>query len=133
MHKFLRLFPARILAGAAVGLLALASGCSYSHGAEPAPTPSPCSDPAQATYAAAISPIFDAHCRECHGAKVYQTLGGGNDYSDYKGIKHQSASLITSCIEHQPGYNYMPKGKDQLSACDIARIKAWIAAGQLDN
>jgi len=27
----------------------------------------------------------------------------------------------------------MPKGKDQLSACDIARIKAWIAAGQLDN
>ncbi len=69
MRKFLRLFPARILAGAVVGLLALASGCGYSHGA--APTPSPCSDPTQATYAAVISPIFDAHCRECHGATVY--------------------------------------------------------------
>ena len=129
MRKFLLLFPARILAGATVGLLALASGCSYSHGSEP----SPCNDLAPATYAAVISPIFDAHCRECHGAAVYQTLGGGNDYSNYKGIKHQSASLIISCIEHQAGYDYMPKGKDQISACDIARIKAWIAAGQLDN
>lgn len=131
MRKFLFLSPARALAVG--GLLALASACSYSHGPEPVPAPSPCGDPAQATYAATISPIFDAHCRECHGATVYQTLGGGNDYSTYQGIKRQSATLIISCIEHQPGYDYMPKGKDQLSACDIARIKAWIAAGQLDN
>ncbi|OGX90496.1 hypothetical protein BEN49_22620 [Hymenobacter coccineus] len=59
-----------------------------------------------------ISPIFEAHCRECHGATVHQALGGGNDYSNYAGIKQQSASLILVCIRHDPGFNQMPKDKD---------------------
>lgn len=129
MRKLLLFIPARAVAAAAVGLLALASACTYSHG----PEPSPCNDTAPATYAAVISPIFEAHCRECHGATVYQTLGGGNDYSNYAGIKRQSASLILGCIRHDPGFDQMPKGKDQISACDIARIQAWIDAGQPDN
>ncbi|TPG67211.1 c-type cytochrome [Hymenobacter nivis] len=129
MRKLLFLFPARAAVVAAAALLALATGCTYSH----APEPTPCVDAAPATYAAVISPIFEAHCRECHGATVYQALGGGNDYSSYAGIKQQSASLILGCIRHDPGFTQMPKGKDQLSACDIARIQAWIDAGQPNN
>ncbi|MFD1470002.1 hypothetical protein ACFQ48_17370 [Hymenobacter caeli] len=131
MRKLIPLLPARVLIGAAVALLALASGCSYSHGSEPAPCPDVTAS--SSTYAATISPIFDAHCRECHGSAVYQTLGGGNDYSNYAGIKKQSASLILGCIRHDPGFDQMPKGKDQLSTCDIARIQAWIDAGQPNN
>lgn len=123
------LFSGRTVAGCAVALLALASGCSYSHGTEPAP----CNDKTPATYAAVVSPIFEANCRKCHGATVYQTLGGGNDYSDYKGIKKQSATLLMGSINHATGYDPMPKGEAKMSACDIARIQAWIDAGQLDN
>lgn len=125
---FLR-FSALPLVGAAVALLVLASGCSYSHG----PEPGPCGDLTPATYAAVISPLFDAHCRECHGASVYKTLGGGNDYSTYQGIKSQSANLILGCVRHDPGYDPMPKSGAQLSTCDIAHLQAWIDAGQLNN
>lgn len=118
-----------LLLGGAVALLVLVSGCSYSHGSEP----SPCVDTTPATYAAVISPIFDANCRQCHGSTVYQTLGGGNDYSTYQGIKNQSASLIMGCIRHDANFDPMPKGLPQLSTCDIARIKAWIDAGQPNN
>jgi mono/diheme cytochrome c family protein len=119
----------RVMGGAAIALLALACGCSYSHGQEP----SPCNDPTPVTYAAVISPIFDAHCRECHGATVYQTLGGGNDYSTVQGIKNQSAELIMRSIRHDVNADPMPKGKDKLSECDIAKIKTWIDAGQPNN
>jgi mono/diheme cytochrome c family protein len=129
MHTLLPLRPARALTGAAVALLAFASACTYSKGVEP----SPCTDTTPVTYAAVISPIFDTNCRACHGATVYQTLGGGNDYSTYQGIKNQSASLILGCIQHQAGYDPMPKGGEKISVCDIAKIKAWIDAGQPNN
>ena len=112
-----------------MAMLAVACGCSYSHGSEPAP----CNDPTPATYAAVVSPIFDANCRRCHGASTYQTLGSGTDLSNYQGIKNQSTTLLLGCIEHQPGYDAMPKGSSKLSDCDIARIRAWITAGQLNN
>jgi mono/diheme cytochrome c family protein len=121
--------PKRLFGVAAVALLAITAGCTYSQG----PEPSPCNDPRPATYAAVISPIFDTHCRECHGATVYQTLGGGNDYSTLQGIKLQSANKILASIRRDPNANPMPKGRDKISECDIAAIQAWIAAGQPDN
>ena len=129
MPKGSLLFSGRTLAGGIVALLALASGCTYSQGGEP----SPCNDTRPATYAAVISPIFDANCRQCHGSAVYQTLGGGNDYSDYNGIKRQSASLLLGSVKHAAGYDPMPKGGAKLSDCDIARIQSWIEAGQPNN
>ena len=121
--------PVWRLAGIAVALLAGAYGCTYSHGSEP----SPCNDPNPATYAAVVSPIFDAHCRSCHGSGVYQARGGGNDFGSYQAIKNESTALLLGCIEQQPGFDAMPKGGSKLSDCDIARIRAWIAAGELNN
>ncbi|TGE17009.1 hypothetical protein [Hymenobacter elongatus] len=129
MRKILPSLTARAFTGVAISLLAFATACSYSQGSEP----SPCNDPTPATYTAVISPIFDAQCRSCHGATVYQTLGGGNDYSTYQAIKSQSASLILGCIQHAPGYDPMPKGGAKIPACDIERIKTWIEAGQPNN
>jgi|GEM_PF-6358567 len=40
------------------------------------------------------------------------------------GVKWQSVSLILGCIHHGPSFDQMPKGKTQLSACDIARMQA---------
>ncbi len=129
MRHFFKI-PALGLAGTAVAMLAVAfAGCSYSHG----PEPSPCNDPAPATYAAVVSPIFDAGCRRCHGTSVYQTRGGGTDLGTYQALKAVPTTLLMGCIEQQPGYDAMPKGAPKLSDCDIARIRAWIAAGQLNN
>lgn len=110
-------------------MLAWSSGCSYSHGPEPVP----CNDTKPATYAAVIAPIIESKCLQCHGATVYQTLGGGNDYSSYQSLTKQSATLIMGSIRHDPGYDPMPKGLAKISDCDIARIKAWIDAGQPNN
>ena len=129
MQQFLRLLPTRAFAGAAASLLLFASACTYSKGTEP----SPCNDPTPVTYSKVISPIFDANCRACHGANEYVTLGGGNDYSTYEGIKRQSSQLILNCIEHEPGYSAMPKGGAKLSACDIEHIRTWIEDGQPNN
>ena len=120
------------LMGTAV-LLGLAAGCTYSHG-DPAAVLAPCDATAQtATYAAVISPIFDAHCRECHASNVASTLGGGNDFDSYQGIKRYPAASLLGSIENAPGYDAMPKGRAKISACDIERIKAWMAAGQPEN
>lgn len=129
MPEFSAPMPPRTLLGTAALFLSLAAGCSYSHGEEP----TPCNDSIPSTYAAVVSPIFDASCRSCHGSGVYQTLGGGNNYGTYEGIKNQSGSLLLGSIEHLPGYDAMPKGAPKLSDCDIARIKAWIDAGEPNN
>ena len=134
MHKMLGFRGVRALFGAiGLGGLALAAGCSYSKGPEPTPVAVACSDPTAATYAAVIAPIYDAQCRSCHGSSTYQALGGGHDFSTYQGVKSQPTSLLIGCIEHQPGFDAMPKGAAKLSDCDIARIEAWITAGQPNN
>ena len=117
----------------ALAALALVAGCGYAQGPAPAPTAAACGDPAAATYAAAIAPIFDANCRQCHGSAVYQALGGGHDFGTYQAIKSQSASQLLGCVRHDPGFDAMPQGGAKLSDCDIARLEAWVAAGQLDN
>ena len=123
--------PAR--AGAVGLLLALsAAGCTYSHG-DPAAV-APCdATPQTATYAGVVSPIFDRHCRECHGSSVAATLGGGNDFGTYQGIRRYPAASLLGSIEQAPGYDAMPKGRAKLAACDILRIRAWIDAGQPNN
>jgi mono/diheme cytochrome c family protein len=129
MRHFFKI-PAFWLAGTAMAMLAGAfAGCSYSHG----PEPGPCNDPTPATYTAVVSPIFDAGCRRCHGTSTYQTRGGGTDLGTYQALKAVPTTLLMGCIEQQPGYDAMPKGAPRLSDCDIARIRAWIAAGQLNN
>ena len=120
-------------AGGAALLLALATGCTHSPG-DPAPMLAPCNASAQtATYAAVISPIFDANCRECHASNVASTLGGGNAFGDYQSIKRYSASALLGSIEQAPSYDPMPKGRARISACDIERIKTWMAAGEPNN
>lgn len=122
-------FLCRALFGAPLTMLLALAACRHSS----ADMPSPCNDAVPATYAAVVSPIFEANCRRCHGSSVYQTLGGGQDLSSYQGIKNQPTGLIVGCIEHQPGYDAMPKGGPKILACDINRIRAWMDAGALNN
>ncbi|MBF9141397.1 c-type cytochrome [Hymenobacter properus] len=119
------------LAGVSLLTLGLAAGCTYSHG-DPAPA---CDVPSEnVTYSAVVSPIFDAHCRECHGTSVYTVKGGGNNFGDYAAInRYFSPSKIIGSIRHDPNFDPMPQNRDKLSDCDIQRIEKWIAAGKPNN
>ena len=119
------------LVGAAALLLGLAASCTYSHG-DPAPA---CDVPNEnVTYRDVISPIFDAHCRECHGSTVYTSKGGGNDFGDWTAIsRYYSTAKIVGTIRHDTNFIPMPQNRDKLSDCDIQRIQVWITAGRLNN
>ena len=121
-----------VLAGTATLLLGLAASCTYSHG-DPAPA---CDVPHEnVTYANVISPIFDAHCRECHNARDYPVKGGGNNFGDYQAINsYFSPAKIVGCIRQEdPKFIPMPQGRPKLSDCDIQRIEAWVTAGKPNN
>lgn len=113
--------------GVAAGLVGLAASCSYSHG-DPAPT---CDVPHETiTYAGVISPIFDAHCRECHASSVALVKGGGNDFGSYAAISTYPQFNLVGCIRRDPGFDPMPQGRDKLSDCDVQRIETWYALGK---
>lgn len=123
----------RVALASGAFLLSVAAGCTYSHG-DPDPTPQPCEVSAQnVTYSGVISPIFDANCRSCHSTSGAPTVGGGNDFGSYQAINRFPSAVLLGSIEHAPGADPMPKGGAKLSACDIERIKAWIAAGKPNN
>ena len=118
---------------AGIGLLLVAvlgAGCGKK--TEPAPA-NPCNDPTPSTYAVVIAPIVAKNCLECHGSSVYQTLGGGSDYSTYQTFTRLSPAYLMSSVRHEPGADPMPKGRAKLSDCDIARLQAWVDAGRPNN
>ncbi|OGX81810.1 hypothetical protein BEN48_06175 [Hymenobacter glacialis] len=81
------------------------------------------------TYAAVVSPIFDARCRACHGSQVANSMGGGNDFSTYEAIKRFPANVLLNSIRQVPGARAMPPVGSKLSDCDIERIARWISTG----
>ena len=118
----------------AVGLLLAAGLTGVGCGKKAAPTPAnPCNDPTSSTYAAVIAPMVAKNCLDCHGSNVYQTLGGGNDYSTYQAFTRLSPAYLLSSVRHDPGADAMPKGRARLSDCDIARLQAWVDAGRPNN
>lgn len=121
-----------VLAGAAVLALGLAAGCTYSHGDPALVTPCDTS-PQTVTYAAVVSPIFDAHCRECHATNKAATLGGGINLGDYQNVSRYPADQLLASIQQLPSADPMPKGRAKIPECDILRIKAWMEAGEPDN
>ncbi|WP_158010978.1 c-type cytochrome [Hymenobacter lapidarius] len=116
---------ALLMLGSTMVLLASA-GCTDSKGGQP----SPCNVEAQpVTYAAVVSPIFDARCRACHSSQVANSMGGGNDFSTYEAIKRFPSNVLLNSIRHAPRARAMPPVGSKLSDCDIERIERWTATG----
>lgn len=127
------------LAVSSAGLL-LASACSYTNGEKDKEMPVPCDINAAAiTYSADIFPIVQKNCLQCHGQQVYAGLGGGNNWEDFAEFQHDAldGTLVAVLEQTDPKYAavYMPRpiGSTKLAACDIERIKAWVAKGAPHN
>jgi mono/diheme cytochrome c family protein len=86
---------------------------------------------ANVTYAAVIKPLLVNYCNGCHSGNA---PSGNIDYTTYAGVKKTADNgTLLGSVQHASGYRPMPDGGNQLSACNIARIKAWIDAGAPDN
>lgn len=75
------------------------------------------------TYTATIAPIMSTNCNSCHFTG--NTVGYVTD--TYTGLEAAATSgRLLGSINHSYGYSAMPKGGNQLTSCDLTKIKVWI-------
>jgi cytochrome c553 len=124
--------PVRVRA-AALTLLAVAVAVTIV--APPAPVVGEESKPAAVSYSKDIHPLLIEKCGRCHGDKKPKK---GIDYvtsydttmKTVKADKPDESRLYKSLVGH--GTRVMPP-KKPLSEDEIAKVKAWIAAGAKNN
>jgi hypothetical protein len=83
------------------------------------------------TFAGSVKPILQNNCQGCHSGSA---PSGGIDLSAHAGA--QAVALngkLYGAVSHSAGYTPMPQGGNQLSLCDIRKIKLWIDAGAPNN
>jgi uncharacterized membrane protein len=94
-------------------------------------------------YGARIQPIFTARCISCHGAgkrkgnlrlDSYQALmRGGKTGPVIKTGNAQSSDLLRRITLPATHDDFMPKGKQPLTADQVKTIELWIGAGASDK
>lgn len=88
-------------------------------------------DTSSVTWSGTIRTIIQNNCQGCH---TYPSPGGGYDLSTYTGVSAIALSgYLMGTVQHSSGYSPMPKNTAQLSACDIAKLRIWVAAGAPNN
>ncbi len=82
------------------------------------------------TYRGGIAPMMQKYCTGCHNS----TSAPGGSLTDYASVKNAAVDgRLLGDIQHLAGYNAMPQGGLQLSACQVAQVKKWVAAGAQNN
>ncbi len=94
------------------------------------PTLSEC-DSTDVSFSIIVQPIIASHCQGCHSGSV---PSGGIDLVDYDGVKvvADDGKLI-GAISWDSGFENMPQGGDQLSDCNISKIRSWVEDGAPNN
>lgn len=82
-------------------------------------------DSSQYKYSANIKPLIDKYCIGCH---AYPNASGSVDLSSYSGVSTsaKNGTLLSSLTRTT---NWMPKGGNKLSDCQIKQFEKWINAG----
>lgn len=88
-------------------------------------------DTSNIKFSQSVFPIIQAHCFICHANGVNL---GNVVLENYSQIKFQAVeSDLLQVINHTSGFSQMPLGAPKLSACDIAKITAWVKQGAPNN
>jgi mono/diheme cytochrome c family protein len=112
--------------------IAAFSSCYYDKEEILYPGGGTCDTTAASTYSAVVLPILNSSCNSCHGGSA--SAGGGINLDTYTSVKAQVTNgKLMGSINHSAGYSAMPKNGAKMSACNIAKINRWIAAGSLNN
>lgn len=110
-------------------LLLSATGCYYDK-AELL-YPNTACDTTTVTYSGSIIPVLGSNCTSCHGGS---TPSASIKLDTYAGVKQQvDNGRLWGAVSHAASYSPMPKGGTKLSACNLAKIRLWIAAGAPNN
>jgi hypothetical protein len=82
-------------------------------------------DSAQFKYSTTIKPLIDKYCIGCH---AYPNASGSIELSSHAGVVAATAGgkLLNSL---KATTNWMPKGGNRLSDCQIKQFEKWINAG----
>jgi mono/diheme cytochrome c family protein len=118
------------------GAVLLLGSCTSQNGEDllasgPLPAPVPSCDTTRVTYAATVVPLLLQNCGNCHanGAAF-----GGVNLGTYAQVRAVATSgRLLGSVNHAPGYSPMPRGAAQLSVCDRAKLRLWVAAGAPNN
>lgn len=83
------------------------------------------------SYQVDIAPLMALQCNSCHNASL---ASGGVRVDTYDQVKaHASNGSLYGSMNHDAGYVAMPTNAGKLPACDLAKVKAWVDAGFLNN
>jgi hypothetical protein len=95
-------------------------------------------DTTNVTFTASIKPILQNNCYGCHSAT---NAGGGYNLTNYADDANgnwgvQSSALngsLSGSVHYTGTWSHMPKGGNQLSTCDLKKIRIWVDAGAPNN
>ena len=83
-----------------------------------------------------VWPVINASCTGCHSGSSPSGNISLENYSDVAAaaaIEAGNYGSLHGTISHASGNSPMPKGGSKLSDCTIAKIKAWMDQGAMDN
>lgn len=116
----------RPLKRAAAALWALALyGCRNENAEDP--PPAAVCDTVAVAFSTHIRPLLTGRCSRCHsGAEA----SAGIRIDNYEDTKKAAASgRLLGAVARDPGFAPMPLNGPQLSDCEVAQVRKWIAGG----
>lgn len=88
-------------------------------------------DTSRVTYSGSIVPLLSSNCLICHGGN---TPSAAIRLDLYAGVKMQvDNGRLWGAVSQAISYSPMPKNAGMLSACNLAKIRLWIAGGAPNN
>ncbi len=119
-----------------VAISTLVESCYYDKESELYPTSGTVTcDTAAVKFATFVSPLIASGCATsgCHSTSSQASGINLGTYSAIKAYIVADKATFIGSIDQTAGYSKMPKGAGKFAACDIAKLKAWMNAGALNN
>lgn len=88
-------------------------------------------DTTSVKYSATIIPILNNYCLSCHNTSLPSSGVNLDGYSNV--LIYVQNGQLWGTMNHNAGYNAMPKDEPKLDNCSLTKIKAWINQGALNN
>ncbi|MDQ6758039.1 MAG: hypothetical protein M3004_14030 [Bacteroidota bacterium] len=121
----MKIFSCLLIGGIVFFIFCVQVGCKYDK-----PIISVC-DTTKVTYSGSIIPVLSGNCTGCHSGP---NAPNGIAVDNYKAVKSLvNNGMLIGVINHDPGFDFMPKNSPKLDACSISKIRIWIKNGAQNN
>jgi hypothetical protein len=88
-------------------------------------------DSTNVSYSGYVEPLIQNHCFTCHSDANLIAPFSLEGYDNVK-IRVNNGQLF-GALNHQSGFQNMPRGRPKLPECDLSKINSWIREGALNN